>query len=122
MGNMRGISLIEVLVAAALLGTTILTVAAMYPLAYHHVDRAGEETGALSQAQQRIEWLRNQSYSSLAAGVATEALAGDYVGFTRTTTIVADTPLDDMKQVTVKVVSPSSREVELVTLIVDPDL
>jgi Tfp pilus assembly protein PilV len=115
----NGISAIEVVIAASILAVALLAIASVFPSAYSNVDRSGEQTTAATLAQQRIEWLRNQSYTSanLNAGTSGQTLTGNYAGYSRTTKIQADTPLTELKQVTVTVVTPSGRSVQLITLI-----
>jgi prepilin-type N-terminal cleavage/methylation domain-containing protein len=121
MRNARGFTIVEVLVTATLVAVALLAIAGMMPTAYRTVDWSGEETVAVTLAKQRLEWLRNQPYTSapLAAGTTTEVLAGDYGGYTRTTTVQDNTPINEMKQVTVTVATPSRRSAEIVTLIAE---
>lgn len=115
MRNARGFSAIEVLVALTITAVALLAIIGMFPSAYSNVDRSGDDTVALTLAQQRIELLKNQPYASVAA--ATESSIPGYAGYTRTTTIGVDTPISGIKQVTVQVDSPEGRRVQLVTLI-----
>jgi Tfp pilus assembly protein PilV len=119
MRNIRGFSAIEVLVAASIFVVAILAVANMFPTAYQTVDRSGEDTVAVTLAQQRIEWLRNHAYTSadLAAGTTMENLGGDFVGFTRTTTVQDNIPMNGVKQVTVTVATPAGRRAEINTVV-----
>ncbi len=119
MSNNRGFSALEVLVAASIVAVALLAIANMFPTAYQTVDRSGEDTMAVTLAQQRMEWLRNHAYTSaaLAAGTTTENLAGDYAGFTRTTTVQDDTPMGGVKQVTVTVATPARRSAEITSVV-----
>ncbi|MEE8288270.1 MAG: prepilin-type N-terminal cleavage/methylation domain-containing protein, partial [Nitrosomonadaceae bacterium] len=108
MRNSRGFTAIEVLIAAAIVAVALVGLAGMTPTAYRTVDWAGEDTVAVILAKQRLEWLKNQSYTSalLAAGTTTQNLAGNYTGYTRTTVIADDPPalgVAGIKQVTVTV-------------------
>ena len=67
-----GFSLVEVLIAAAILAVALLAIASMFPIAHTNVDWSGDQTVAVTLAQQRIETLRNQPYIALAAGTTTE--------------------------------------------------
>lgn len=118
-GTARGFSAIELLVGLAILTLALLAVASMFPTAYSNVAWSGKDTAAVTLGQQRIEWLRTQAYTSaaLAAGTTSESLTAEYAGFTRTTTIQNDTPINGMKQVTVTVTTPSGRSVRLTTLV-----
>ncbi len=122
MRKAAGFSLVEVLIAAAILAVALLAIASMFPIAHTNVDWSGDQTVAVTLAQQRIEWLRNQTYTSaaLADGTTTENLTGTYVGFTRTTVIEDDPPalgVAGIKQVTVTVAAPSGKSVGLVTVV-----
>ncbi len=119
MRKAAGFSLVEVLIAAAILAVALLAIASMFPTAYRTVDWSGDQTVAVTLAQQRLEWLRNQTYTSapLAAGTTTENLTGTYVGYTRTTTIQVDTPTSGVRQVAVTVAAPSGRNVQVLSLI-----
>jgi len=110
-----GFSLVEVLVALALISGGLLAIATMSVTSLQSVDRSGEETTALILGQQRMEWIRNQAYDStaLTAGTTTETLNGDYAGYTRVTLIVDDTPIADVKRIDVSTTSPSGRFVRL---------
>ena len=113
-----GFSLVEVLISASILAVVLLAIASMFPTGYRDVDWSGERTAAVALAQQRMETLRNQPYAALAAGTTIENLAGDYVGYTRTTTIQDDTPMAGIKELTVTVAAPpSGRNVLVMSLI-----
>ncbi len=115
----NGFSAIEVLIAMSILAVALLAIASMFPTAYTNVDRSGEETMAATLAQQRIEWLRNQSYASLVNGTTPETNIPGYALYTRTTVVQVDTPLTGLKQVTVTATTPSGRSVQLVSLIAE---
>ncbi|MFQ5881715.1 MAG: prepilin-type N-terminal cleavage/methylation domain-containing protein [Candidatus Methylomirabilales bacterium] len=117
MNNARGFSVIEVLIGATILTVALLAIASMFPTAYSNVGRSGEQTVAVTLAQQRIEELKNQAYTALAAGQTTEALTGEYAGYTRKTTIEDNVPTQGVKRVTVEVTTPFGRPVELKSLI-----
>lgn len=119
MNMTKGFSLVEVLIATSIVAIAFLAIASMFPTAYRNVDWSGEQTTAAALAEQRLEWLMNQSYVSapLAEGTTTENLAGTYAGYSRTTTIQDDTFMVGVKDVRVTVASPSGRSVQLVTVI-----
>jgi len=117
MKKAEGFSLVEVLIAAAILAVVLLALASMFPTAYLNVDQAGEQTTAATLAQQRMEWLRNESYVSLAAGTTSETPIPGYTGYARTTAIQSDTPTTGVKQVTVTVATPTGRSVQVTSLI-----
>ena len=117
MRSMRGFTLVEVMIASAIILVALLPIASVFPGAYRHVDRSGEQTVALTLAQQRIEWLRNQSYAALTAGTTNELLTVQYGGYARATAIQVDTPMVGLKTVSVTVVTPGGRSVRLTSLI-----
>ena len=122
MRDQSGFSLVEVLVAGALLVVVLLAVAGMSLTAFGHLGRSGEQTSAAALGQQRVEWLRNQDWSSadLSAGTTTEVLAGTYAGFVRTTTVQDDTPRAGVKRLTVATTTPSGRGASVVALLAEP--
>ncbi len=117
MRSMRGFTLIEVMIASAIILVALLPIASTFPEAYRHVDRSGEQTVALTLAQQRIEWLRNQPYAALTAGTTTELLTVPSGVYARATTIQDDTPVAGLKTVAVTVLSPGGQPVKLTSLI-----
>jgi prepilin-type N-terminal cleavage/methylation domain-containing protein len=122
MTSTRGFTFIEVLIAAAVVSIALVGLAGLTPIAYRNVDWSGEDTMAVTSAKQQIEWLKNQSYTSvpLAAGTTTQNLAGDYAGYTRMTVVEDDPPavgVAGIKQVTVTVTTPTGRSVRLVSMI-----
>ena len=121
MKNERGFSLVEVLVATMLISVALLGIAAVSLTAYTSLDSGGKRTVAVTLAQQRVEWMRNQGFNSVAlsAGTTIENLAGIFDGYTRTSTIADNTPVAGVKQVTVTVAAPSGRNLQIVTLITD---
>jgi prepilin-type N-terminal cleavage/methylation domain-containing protein len=121
MTKAEGFSLVEVLIASSIVAITFLAIASMFPTAYRNVDWSGERTAAATLGEQRLEWLMNQAYTSapLAAGTTAENLAGNYAGYTRTTTIVDDVPMVGVKQVTVNVATPLGKNVQLVTVVTE---
>jgi type IV pilus assembly protein PilV len=113
-----GFSLLEVLLAISILAVAILAIASMFPTGYTTVHRSGVDTVAVTLAQQRLEWLRNQAYLSaaLAAGTTTEPSLSGYAGYVRTTLIQDNAPVSGVKRVTVTVVAPAGRRVQITSL------
>lgn len=119
MRTARGFTAIELMVGLVILAVALLAMASMFPIAYGNVAWSGKDTAAVMLAQQRIEWLRTQAYTAtaLAPGTTSESLTGDYAGFTRTTTVQGDTPINGVKQITVRATGPSGRSVQLIALV-----
>ena len=114
----RGFSLLEVLITISIMAVAILAIASMFPTAYTNVHWSGVDTVAVTLAQQRFEWLRNQAYLSaaLAAGTTTETSISGYAGYARTTLIQDNAPISGVKRVTVTVTAPSGRSVQVTSL------
>lgn len=121
MRNTRGFSAIEVLIAAVIVAVALMGLAGLFPTAYRTVDWGGEETVAVTLAKQRLEWLKNQPYTSapLAPGPTTENLAGNYAGYTRQTVVIDNNPIPGVKRVMVTVTTPVGRTVQVVSLIAE---
>lgn len=60
-----GFTLIEVLVAAALLAVGILFVSSMFPVGYSNVDAGGEQTEAAILAQDMLEKIKNARWEDV---------------------------------------------------------
>ncbi|MFQ5962078.1 MAG: prepilin-type N-terminal cleavage/methylation domain-containing protein [Candidatus Methylomirabilales bacterium] len=121
MTNTRGFTAIEVLIASTIVVVALLAIAGLAHTGYRTVDWSGEDTVAMTLAKQRMEWLQNQPYSSaaLAAGPpTTENLTGDYADYTRETEVQINTPVPNVKQVTVTVNTPNGRSEQLILVIV----
>jgi len=114
--------LVEVLVACALISVALMVIAGMMTSAYQTIDTSGEQTTASVLAQQRLEWLRNQAFTSgnLGAGTTTETLTGTFAGYTRVTTIVDNTPRFGVKRLTVQTNAPGGINVQSVSYMTSP--
>jgi prepilin-type N-terminal cleavage/methylation domain-containing protein len=112
-----GFTLIEVLIATAVIVVAMAAIATMALTALRGVERNGERTAAVSLAQSRIEWLRNRPSGSLEEGTTVEELTGAFAGYDRTTTIETDTPRVGVEQVTVTIATPAGQTVRLATLV-----
>ncbi|MFQ5656384.1 MAG: prepilin-type N-terminal cleavage/methylation domain-containing protein [Candidatus Methylomirabilales bacterium] len=79
----RGLTLVEVLIASALLAVALIGIMGAFPTAYVDVVASGGESKATAYAQQKIEELKNQPFipGPLTANDTPEA------GFTRNWTI-----------------------------------
>jgi prepilin-type N-terminal cleavage/methylation domain-containing protein len=121
MRDSEGFTLIEVLIAAAVLSLVLLGGAVMHVSAYGNLQQSGRHTTAAELGQQHMEWLRNQGYASadLGAGTTTVTLGGDYTGYTRTTIVQDATPRAGVKQVTVIMTTPSGISARATTLVAE---
>ena len=119
----QGFSVVEVLIAVSILAVSLLAIASMFPVGYQDIEYSGRMTIAAELARQKLEELRNTSFSSLASSSSPENLSG---GFTRSWTVVdagVGAQAADLKQVTVTVTwqgfgRPSS--LSMTTLIAKP--
>ncbi len=66
----RGLSLVEGLVAAALVGLGFLAVLNLFPTAYSNITYGGNQTLAANYALQKIEQLKNLPFSNIDANCA----------------------------------------------------
>lgn len=112
-----GFTLVEVLVSLTILAIGLLAISSMVPTAYTNISSSGKDTQALAFAQQRLDELRALSYtdSSLSSGTHTDTAPA--TGFTQSYLVEVDTPIADVKRLTVTVTGPRSRQVQLMTLI-----
>ena len=59
----RGFTLIEVLIAAAILAVGLLALLSAFPIGYINVNVSGGQSKATAYAQQRLESIRNQPFT-----------------------------------------------------------
>lgn len=114
----RGFTLVEVMIAGAILVMAALPIVIIFPNAYMSLNRSGERTVAITLAQQQIESLRNQPYAALTTGTTTEQLAGAYAGYTRTTVIQVDNPVVGVTLVKVSVTTAGGLQVKDLTSVI----
>ncbi|MFQ5658088.1 MAG: prepilin-type N-terminal cleavage/methylation domain-containing protein [Candidatus Methylomirabilales bacterium] len=65
--NKKGLTLVEVLIAASILAITLLGVVAMFPSAYENVKYGGRISRATALAREMLETLRNEPFAILAS-------------------------------------------------------
>lgn len=63
----KGLTLVELLIAASILATALLGVAGMFPSAYQNVKYGGRISRATALAQEMMEILRDESFTTLAS-------------------------------------------------------
>ena len=122
MRSERGFTLIEVLLAIGVMSVALLAMSGMMTTSYRTIDRSGEHTAATVLSMQRLEFLRNQAFTSstLSAGTTTETLTGTYAGYSRITTIVDNTPRNGVKRLTVRTNAPSGVSAQSVSYMTTP--
>ncbi len=99
----RGYSLIELLIAITILAVGLLAVAGLQTTAIKGNVHAITITEATSLAEDRIEAIRNMDYADIyVPNPHTEANVDGSI-YTRETVVEVDTPLPDLKRVTVTV-------------------
>jgi type II secretory pathway pseudopilin PulG len=83
-GNQQGIGLVEVMVAAVLLGLGIMLISPMLGLGFRSTYRNKEKTAAVQAGQRIVEEIRNKGFSGASAFVSpsstTAILADDVNG------------------------------------------
>ena len=77
MKSAGGFSLVEVLIAAAILGVVLLAIAGLFSTGYSNVGAAGRRTKALELAKQKMEQLRDGSFPPSTVG-SPEIVEGIY--------------------------------------------
>ena len=82
LGDTRGFSLLEALIAAAILATALLSLAQLIAFAIRTTAAAGRMTDAALLAAQKVEELRAGSWAELQPGTDSPV-----AGFTRTWTV-----------------------------------
>ncbi len=84
--NHRGFTLIEVLIAAAILAVGLLALVSAFPIGYVDVTVSGGQSKATAYAQQMLEQLKNQPFTAgpLNGNDAPEA------GYTRTWSVTQE--------------------------------
>lgn len=120
MRDRRGFTVVEVLIAAAIVVVGLLALATMFPTGYSTVTKSGIQSTGLALAQQQIEYLRNQGYSNITLTTACPVAGSS--GYTCTKAVQDNTPTTGAKQVTVTVTlpsagAPSSPNIVLTTII-----
>jgi len=120
-GHGMGFTLVEVMVAMTVLAVGLLFISGMVPTAYTNISMSGVDTRGLGFAQERLDQLRVEPWTSAAlSGAAADNPHTDTApatGYTRSYTIEDSTPISGVKRITVTVAGPRARQVVLRTLI-----
>ncbi len=106
LGNARGVTLLELLIAMILLATALIGLAASFPLAMYGVTSGGYVTTATLLAQKCIDNAKGMAYDKVVTALPTVCGSGPvpgYSGFTQTLTISPGVPTPTTTTVTVTV-------------------
>lgn len=99
-GNTKGLSLIEVLIAAAILAVALLAIASMFPISMEDMEESGKQTRGFALAEGMMERVR-------ATGTFTDILLYDGHSTAEssynTGSALVDANLDSWKQATTQV-------------------
>lgn len=118
--SQKGFTLLEVLVAIVILSVALLGMATLTGSIVHYNQFASEITGAATLAQDKMEELKNTSYSGI--NDSTETIDIDNITYTRTSTVTTDSPAAGMKTIVVQVTwdwQGQTRNVVLNTIIAE---
>lgn len=110
----KGFTLLEVLIAIVVLSVALLGMASLTGSIIGYNQFADQVTKATTLAQDKLEELKNTSYSNITDGSDTESI------YTRTCTVASDSPAANMKTITVTVTwnwKGTAKEVVLKTII-----
>jgi len=120
MGVPRGLTLVEVLVAATILAIGLLGILTAFPTSYLNVVGSGAQSKAVAYARQQMEVLKNQPFTPGPAGpTALTGLASGYSGTWAIATVGGTTAPNRLARITVAVTYPTGgagRQAQTVTL------
>jgi hypothetical protein len=106
----RGLSLVEGLVAAALVAIAFVAVSNLFPVGYSNITYGGNQTLAANYAQQKIEQLKNLSFDSITTTTCSNVCENVGNGFCRycvlTLNVGGGSLAGDMKKVQVTITWP----------------
>jgi len=116
--NEKGASVVEIMVALVIFGVGLVAAARVLPESSAKTTRSRNKTIAVNIAQEKIEELMSDGYqhADLAAGNHDDPdnpVSGHY---NRTWTVTDDTPVVDMKMISVSVTFPTSGADSVATL------
>ena len=117
LGNERGLTLSEMLVAITILGVAVIGLMGMFSTAQMNYIGAGKETKALNLAQQKVEEVRSKKWATIANEPLTNFPSPNNQYKYK---VDVETPGVDIKKVTVTVTfkfGQSEKEVKLITMV-----
>jgi prepilin-type N-terminal cleavage/methylation domain-containing protein len=108
-GDNHGFTLVEMMIALVLFGVGMMALAQVLPRGLSVRDKARRMSVASSMAQEEVERLRNLpfAHADLAAGNHADPDNPIANAFRRQWTVQDNTPVDDMKRLTVTVSFPT---------------
>jgi len=109
----RGFSLLDVLIAAAILASALLSLAQLIAFAVKTTAAAGRMTDAALLASQKVEELRADSWSELQSG--TDSPAAGFIRTWTVTPLAADPDYVALLEVRVRAAGSQTRMVALKT-------
>lgn len=104
MRNAKGVSVVEVLIAASILAVALVAIGSLFSTAYLNVGYGGRRTVALALANQKMEELRDGIFPPSTAG-SPEAINGIY---TRSWTVTVSGAPSQVARTTVTVSWPEA--------------
>lgn len=116
--NQKGASVVEIMVAVVIFSIGLVAAMRMLPQSSAHTTHSRNRTMAVNFAQEKIEELMAEGYEAadLSAGDHDDPTNPISNHFNRTWTVTDDTPITDMKLVSVSVNFPTSGADSSVTL------
>jgi len=117
-GNDRGMTLVELLVVCVILGIALLGLAGIFAVGILKLNQSKMRTVATDLGQQKMEELLKLSIddSDLAAGTHNDPDNPVKTTFNRYWTVVDNTPVTGMKQISVRVTYPRGDDLRDVTI------
>jgi len=104
-----GFTMIEVMISMAIMSIGFLALASMQIASIKGNAQSIKYSMAIALAENKIEAYKNTPYDSIPSGTETENNMGGNTIFTRTTQVVADTPIAGAKTVTVTITWTADR-------------
>jgi Tfp pilus assembly protein PilV len=114
----KGASVVEIMVALLIFGIGLVAALRMLPQSSAHTTHSRNRTMAVNIAQEKIEELMAEGYQSADLSAGDHDDPGNPLSnhFQRTWSVTDDTPITDMKSISVSVSFPTSGADSSVTL------
>lgn len=116
--NEKGTSVVEIMVALLIFGIGLVAAVRILPQSSAHTTHSRNRTTAVNIAQEKIEELMADGFENvdLTAGDHDDATNPIHNHFSRTWSVTDNTPITDMKSISVSVTFPTSGADSSVTL------